>query len=65
MITGIELVFGLVFNRVLQLGVWDYSAQWGNVLGQICPLFTFLWFLLCIPVFGMLSLAAQWLQKPF
>ena len=26
------------------LGVWDYSNQPGNVLGQICPAFGLLWF---------------------
>ena len=28
----------------LGLGVWDYSNQPGNVLGQICPAFGLLWF---------------------
>lgn len=50
-ITGVELCFGLVCNRCLHWGVWDYSAYWGNLWGQICPLFTFFWFLLCIPIF--------------
>ena len=27
--------------------VWDYSAQPGNVLGQICPTFTAIWFVVC------------------
>ena len=26
-ITGVELVFGLVFNRALGMGVWDYSRR--------------------------------------
>ena len=33
-----------------RLGVWDYSRRKGNLLGQICPLYSALWFLLCIPV---------------
>ena len=32
------------------MDVWDYSAMAGNLLGQICPLYSVLWFLLCIPV---------------
>ena len=28
--------------------VWNYSLLPGNILGQICPLFTLLWFLLCL-----------------
>lgn len=53
-ITGLELSAGLVVNRALHWGVWDYSARWGNVLGQVCPLYSTLWFLLCIPVLGVL-----------
>ncbi len=54
-ITAVELCFGLVCNRLLHWRVWDYSAYWGNLWGQICPLFTFFWFLLCIPVFWALG----------
>ena len=42
-VTGLELVTGLVVNRWLGLDVWDYSGLPMNFLGQICPLFTFLW----------------------
>lgn len=59
LITGVELLFGLIFNRWLHLAVWDYSACWGNLLGQICPFYTFLWFLLCIPLFSCLSFAEK------
>ena len=48
LITGCELLCGLVFNRDRQ--VWDYSRLPGNFRGQICPLFSALWFLLCIPL---------------
>lgn len=50
LITAVELIFGLIFNRGLHMQVWDYSGYWGNLLGQICPLYSFFWFLLCIPV---------------
>lgn len=46
-ISGIELAFGLLCTKVLHLHVWDYSAEWGNVAGLICPKYTALWFLLC------------------
>ncbi len=55
-ITGVELAFGLVCNQLLQLAVWDYSSQWGNLWGQICPRYTLYWFLLCLPVFGVFRL---------
>ena len=40
-ITIVELSAGLIFNR--SYTVWDYRDQWGNWLGQICPLFSLLW----------------------
>ncbi len=40
-ITGVELVTGLIFNRSFQ--VWDYRAVPMNFLGQICLPFTVLW----------------------
>lgn len=54
LITFAELVAGLVLNVWLGLGVWDYSAQPCNLLGQICLPFSLLWWLLAtvfIPVF--------------
>lgn len=59
LITGVELAVGLVCNRALHMAVWDYSAQWGNILGQICPLYSLLWLGLCVPVVGVLRLAAR------
>ena len=36
-----EMLVGLVVNRWLGLGVWDYSGVRGNLLGQVClPFFT-------------------------
>ncbi len=42
-ITGVELAFGLVFNRALRMGVWDYSRVPLNLWGQICLPFTLIW----------------------
>ncbi len=39
--TAVELLTGLVVNR--NYTVWDYRDQWGNFLGQICPLFMAIW----------------------
>ena len=49
-ITAAEFAVGMVVNRWLHLSVWDYGDMVGNVLGQICPLYSFLWFLLCVPI---------------
>jgi len=49
-ITFIEFVFGIIFNKLLKRNVWDYSDMPFNIMGQICPLFSVLWALLCIPI---------------
>ena len=48
-VTTVELIFGLIFNLILGMNVWDYSRQPLNFLGQICPLYTLLWGVLSIP----------------
>lgn len=42
-ITAVELFFGIVFNIILKMNVWDYSDIPFNLFGQICPSFTLLW----------------------
>ena len=42
-VTLVELVFGLIFNLMLGMRVWDYSKIPLNFLGQICPLFSLFW----------------------
>ncbi|MEG0914089.1 MAG: hypothetical protein RR058_06235 [Oscillospiraceae bacterium] len=54
-ITASEFAVGVVVNLWLGWNVWDYSARRGNFFGQICPLFTLVWFLICIPVFFALG----------
>ena len=49
-ITGCELVVGIVFNLLLGRRIRDYSGKPGNFLGQVCPQYCVLWFLLCFPV---------------
>ena len=49
LITTGEFVFGVVFNLILGLGIWDYSHRAFNILGQICPLFFVLWMLISVP----------------
>lgn len=42
-VTAGELLAGLVLNVWLGLGIWDYSHLPGNILGQICLPFYFIW----------------------
>lgn len=50
MITCVELFIGLIVNRHMHLNVWDYSNQQYNFQGQICLLYTNLWFFISCPL---------------
>lgn len=47
-ITAIEFMSGCVLNLWLHLNIWDYTDEFGNILGQICPKHTLYWFLLSL-----------------
>ena len=51
-ITFYEFFVGVLVNLKLGWQVWDYSALPGNILGQICPAFTAIWFCVCFLFFG-------------
>ena len=48
-ITGIELVTGLIVNVALKWHVWDYSALPLNIAGQVSLVFSVVWFFLALP----------------
>lgn len=50
LITAVEFFTGLIVNVWLKLGVWDYAEKPLNIMGQICPMFSALWFLMGIPI---------------
>ncbi len=54
-ITFYEFLSGLILNLWLGRNIWDYSSLHGNILGQICPQFSFCWFLLCFAFFSMVK----------
>ncbi len=58
-VTAVEFVFGVIFNLILHKNVWDYSDEPLNVMGQICPLYTFLWGILAL---GFVPIA-QWVKR--
>ena len=43
-ITTLEFCCGCIVNIWLKWDIWDYSSEWGNSLGQICPKFSAIWF---------------------
>ena len=50
MITVVEFLTGEIVNRHMHLNVWDYSAEQYNFKGQICLLYSNMWFLLSCPM---------------
>ena len=68
LVTAVELVAGCVINLWLDLDVWDYSNIPGNFLGQICPQYSTVWWVLClafIPAFDWLRWAVEGGEKPY
>ena len=60
-ITAIELMAGYLFNIRMKLQVWDYSRQPLNFCGQVCPLYSFFWGILTLPILGL----CRWLDRNF
>ncbi len=59
-ITTLEFITGIIVNIIFDLKVWDYSDVWGNVMGQICIPYTFMW-----GVLGLLCVYATWIIENF
>lgn len=49
-ITGAEFVVGCIVNKLLHWNIWDYSRMHFNILGQVCLLYSVLWFFLSMPI---------------
>ncbi len=52
-ITAFELICGVIINRILHLGMWNFSDRSMHVLGQICPSECILHFMTAIPVISV------------
>lgn len=63
-VSGLELAVGLASRRLLHIVVWDYSAEWGNLAGLICPRYSFYWFVLCAWVIVVLRLSRKAIKSP-
>ena len=48
-VTAAEFTCGVFDNVIMGWAVWDYTDRAYNLRGLICPLFSLLWYLLCIP----------------
>lgn len=58
-ITATEFFVGCLVNLYLGWHVWSYADQPFNLLGQICPLFSFVWFFISIPVLFISNLISD------
>jgi len=57
-VTAIEFIFGVIFNILLKMNVWDYSSVPFNIHGQVCLLYTLLWGVLgamVLPIADMMN----------
>lgn len=62
-IVTFEFFVGLVVNLWFGWAVWDYTDVPGNILGQICPLFSGAWFLLSLGLCRILDMAQNRLAR--
>ena len=44
-LTLVEFIAGLIFIKGMKIKLWDYSNVKGNIMGIICPLYSFFWLL--------------------
>lgn len=63
-VSGLEVCIGLACREVLHIVVWDYSAEWGNLAGLVCPRYCLYWFLLCGWVILVLRVALRFTVRP-
>lgn len=43
LMTVVELIAGLISFYGFKMRLWDYTKEWGNFKGLICPKFSFFW----------------------
>ena len=58
LITALEVLTGAVVNIKYKWNVWDYSALRFNLYGQVCLIYSGLWFLLSIGIALIVQAAA-------
>ncbi len=62
-VTAVEFIFGIVFNIILRMQVWDYSGVPFNFLGQICLLYTVIWGILGLVFVPLADFLNKKMQK--
>ena len=54
--TAIEYIAGIISYKGFHVRLWDYSKEWGNIQGVICPKFSLIW--------GLCGVAYYYLVHP-
>ena len=44
--TVIEYIAGIICIKVGKVRLWDYTREWGNIQGIVCPKFSLIWAML-------------------
>lgn len=57
-ITALEFLTGYIVNIRMGLGVWDYYRMPYNIMGQVCLMYSILWFFLSF----VCIIADDWLR---
>ena len=65
--TTIEYIVGIIGLKRTKVRLWDYSSEWGNIQGVICPKFSLAWAVLGIIYFYLVHphilAALTWLSQ--
>ena len=62
-ITLAELIVGIFDNLIMHWNVWDYSNMPFHYRGQVCLLYTVLWFFLSMPICLLTGVMKKQFQK--
>ncbi len=65
--TLLEYIAGVFCLKFLKVRLWDYSNEWGNIQGIICPNFSLAWsviaFIYDVVIHPRILYALQWLSE--
>lgn len=62
-ITFSELITGFIVNIAFKLNVWDYSKIPFNIHGQICFIYSLLWYVLSFPALSFAKKIAAFFES--
>lgn len=67
LMTALEYIAGIISLKVSNVRLWDYSEEFGNIKGIICPKFSFFWALLggfyYFIIHPRINFGVQWLSQ--